>query len=550
MSTRTRKTKEPWYKSSVVYQIYPRSFKDSNGDGIGDLPGIISKLDYLKELGIDVIWLSPVYESPNFDYGYDISNYRKINPEFGTMKDMNDLIKEAKARNIKIIMDLVINHTSSSHEWFKSSMDRNSPYRDYYYWVEKEDLPKNKTKPNNWTGFFSSECWEEYDNAFYLHMFGKEQPDLNFHNPKVIQEVKEIMTFWLKKGIRGFRCDVINIIYKESLEDGRSQLALRGIEHYCSTKGCHQLLKEFRRDVFDKYDCFTVGETVFSDVSGAQDLSDAKRKELDMVFGFEHLEVDNWMFKWFPIKFKPRKLMRVLTKWQRHIEWNANFFENHDQPRLIERFGDPVNYYQESGKLFATLLFGLKGTPFIYEGQEIGMTNAPFTSVSQFKDIELNTFFPLANLLHYSERKMLRVLRARGRENARTPMQWTQEGGFSKGEPWIMMNPNTTNINVRDSEKDPFSILNFYKKLIKLRQQNEVLIYGDFTSILETDYVYIFKRILENKSFIIILNISGHTEVINSMYKGNVLASSYDRLLLNEGKTILRPYESMIVEVD
>ena len=539
-----------WYKKSVVYQIYPRSFKDSNNDGIGDIPGIISKLDYLADLGIDVIWLSPVYASPNFDYGYDISDYMAINPEYGTMKDMDNLIKEAKRRNIKIIMDLVINHTSSEHKWFKESKNRNAQYRDYYYWVEKADLQGKKKLPNNWTGFFSTNVWEEHDDAFYLHMFAKEQPDLNYHNPKVLQEIKDIMHFWLKKGIKGFRCDVINILYKESLEDGKFSLALRGMEHYLSTEGCHKIIRELRKYVLDEYDCFTVGETVMSNIKKAKDLSDEKRYELNMVFGFEHLEVDNFLFKWIPRKFKPKRLMRVLSKWQNEIEWNANFFENHDQPRIVSRYSENLASDTPIATLFATLIFGLKGTPFIYEGQEIGMKNAPFTRLEQFKDIEIGTLDYASKILHYSDKKKLDVLQKRGRENARTPMQWDSTGGFSESaEPWMLMNPNCKKINVHDSQNNPYSVLNYYKKLIRIRKENEAILSGKFVSVLETKSIYAFERTLPNSSCFVILNFSSKEERMTIDLDGKVLISNYERLVVRKGRVKLRPYEAMIVEV-
>lgn len=542
-----------WFQKAVVYQIYPRSFKDSNNDGIGDLKGIISRLDYLKFLGVDVLWLSPVYASPNFDLGYDISDYRSINPEYGTMKEMEELISKAKKRGIRIVMDLVINHTSHEHEWFKQSMDRNSPYRDYYYWVEKSDLAKPDKVPNNWDSVFGGSVWEEHDGAYYLHLFSKQQPDLNFHNRKVIEEVKDIIEFWLKKGISGFRCDVINVISKESLENGKNKIALKGSEHYDTTEGCHRILKELRRDVLDKYDAFTIGEPMLANIETIKSLTDAKNHELDMAFSFEHLEVDNFLAKWFPIKFKPKKMMKVINRQQQEIEWNALCFENHDQPRIISRFGDPEKYYLESGKLFALLQLTLRGTPYIFQGQEIGMLNAPFNKISDFKDVELATLFQAAKKLHFSDKYILNALQKRGRENGRTPMQWTSEGGFSEREvePWIMMNPNTEKINVENNLKDPDSIFSFYQKMIALRKNSPILLEGTFEPILVSKNVYAYKRVLDGKELVVILNISNQdTKVKLDRVGGKVLASTYNRLVYENGKNVLRPYEGLILEND
>jgi oligo-1,6-glucosidase len=330
---------DTWWKERVVYQIYPRSFQDSNGDGIGDIPGIISRLDELRNLGIGIIWLSPVYRSPDADNGYDISDYRDIDPKFGTMADMDRLFAEANKRDIRIIMDLVINHTSDEHEWFRKSREKDSPYRDYYIW--RPGKPDG-SPPNNWTGFFMGSAWE-FDGKsgeYYLHLFDKKQPDLNYHNPRVIEEVKDIMRFWLDRGAAGFRCDVINVIYKASLIDGKRSIAIRGMEHYKSQEGNHAILRELKRDVLDHYDCFTVGETVMVDLEEAKLLCDPERRELDMVFYFDHLEADRRVARYIPKRFKAKNLLKVLTKWQQGLNWNALYLENHDQPRSVSRFGD------------------------------------------------------------------------------------------------------------------------------------------------------------------------------------------------------------------
>ena len=459
------------WKKGIVYQIYPRSFKDSNNDGIGDLQGIISKLDYIKELGVDIIWLSPVYRSPNDDNGYDISDYLDINPEYGTMKDMDSLLKEAKRRDLKIIMDLVINHTSDEHPWFIQSKNKDSKYRDYYIW---------RDKPNNWTSFFSGKAWDKVDDSYYLHLFSKKQPDLNWNNPEVMREIQEIMHFWLKKGIYGFRCDVINIIFKTSLDDGKKRLVLTGREHYHSQEGCHEILKTIRQEVMNQYDSFTVGETVMVNTSQANDLILPERKELDMVFGFEHMETDQINNKWFKTKFNPNKWMKVVSKWQTEVYWNANYLENHDQPRSVSRFGNDKEYHDQSAKMLATLNLTLKGTPYIYEGEEIGMTNCKFNSMDEYQDIESHNIDALAKKLLFPKKIRFKMIQKTSRDNARTPMQWTKDGGFTNGKPWLKMNPNMVSINVSDNLEQADSILSHYKKLIQLRKDDEVLINGDY----------------------------------------------------------------------
>ena len=371
-----------WWKKGVVYQIYPRSFCDSDGDGIGDIPGIISKLDYLRDLGIDILWLSPVYASPNDDNGYDISDYRAVNPEFGTMRDMDRLIAAAAERGIKIIMDLVINHTSDEHEWFRRAKAGEKKYKDYYI-IKKG---KDGGLPNNWGNFFAECPWEKFSgDEYFLHLFSKKMPDLNWNNPEVYEEIKEIIRFWLDKGIAGFRCDIINVLWKESFSDGKKHLALTGKEHYLSKEGTHDILRRLRADIFDRYGCFTVGETVLVDMKTANDLCAPERRELDMVFAFEPMECDQIIVKWFKTKFRPAKLMDILFRWQMGLGWNTLYFENHDLPRSVSRFGDDEKYRTESAKMLGAINFTLKGTPFIYEGQEIGMTNGDFTDLSEIK---------------------------------------------------------------------------------------------------------------------------------------------------------------------
>ncbi|MDX1357674.1 MAG: alpha-glucosidase [Clostridia bacterium] len=532
-----------WWRERIVYQIYPRSFKDTNGDGIGDIPGIISKLDDLKDLGIGIIWLSPVYCSPNEDNGYDISDYRDINPEYGSMKDMDELIIEAGKRDIKIIMDLVINHTSDQHEWFQKSRDKDSEYRDYYFW-----RPGKKDKlPNNWTSFFAEDCWEydEKSGEYYLHLFAKGQPDLNFHNPKVLSEIKEIMRFWLDKGIAGFRCDVINIIWKSSLEDGKKKIALTGSEHYLSQEGAHEILKSLRKDVMDDYDCFTVGETVMVTPKMARDLCAKERGELDMVFSFAHMDTDQWFVKWFPRKFNPKRFFKVISKWQDELEWNANYFENHDQPRSVSRFGDDGRYHEKSAKVLAMLLLTLRGTPYIYQGQEIGMTNYPFQGLDEIEDIESHNLIALAKKLHIPKWYRKKMLMRGCRDHARTPVQWddSDNAGFTKGDPWLVINENYFSINMEEQKNNPGSIRSFYKKLIAFRSENDVLIDGVFKTVEIKKDTFIYKRQHRGKSIVIALNFSGKFHTIDVI--GKQLLSNYDT---KDFSGTLRPFEGVILE--
>jgi len=499
-----------WWKDRVVYQIYPRSFQDTNGDGIGDIPGITSRLDEIKSLGVGVIWLSPVYKSPDADNGYDISDYRNIDPKFGTMADMDELISQALSRDIRIIMDLVINHTSDEHEWFQKSRDKNSPYRDYYIW--RPGKPGGKP-PNNWTGFFMGSTWE-YDDLsgeYYLHLFHKKQPDLNYHNPKVIEEVKDIMRFWLDKGVAGFRCDVINAIYKASLADGKFRIVARGLEHYKSREGTHRILNELRRDVLSHYDCFTVGESVMVDLNEAKQLCDPDRCELDMLFYFDHLEVDRRVARYIPKKFKAKNLLDVLTKWQQGLDWNALYLENHDQPRIVSHYGDDGEYHERSAKLLATMLLTLRGTPFIYQGQEIGMTNFDFTDLSQLNDVESHGVDKLLRSLGIPARMRWNWIRTASRDNARTPVQWSAESGagFTSGTPWLGINGNHTSINYSEQQGRQDSVLSYYKQMIALRASSDTLKYGRFKPLYAKAGLIVYSRILGAEEYTIMLNFSG-----------------------------------------
>jgi oligo-1,6-glucosidase len=572
-----------WCQERVVYQIYPRSFQDSNGDGIGDIPGIISRLDELKDLGIGILWLSPVYKSPDADNGYDISDYCGIDPKFGSMADMDALIAEAGKRDIKIVMDMVINHTSDEHEWFQKSRDRQSEYRDYYIWRPPKAGAKGGTKeafPNNWTGFFMNDVWEydERSGEYYLHLFDKKQPDLNYKNPKVIEEIKRILKFWLDKGVGGFRCDVINILYKTSLDDGKPSIAVGGIEHYKSQEGNHAILRELRRDVLDKYDCFTVGETVMVDLDEAKLLCAGERKELDMLFYFEHLEIDRRLARFVPKKFKAPKLLEVLSKWQRGLEWNAVYLENHDQSRIVSHFGSckvpgrllatgkrgerEREYWKRSAKLLSLLELTLRGTIFIYQGQEIGMTNFDFKSLNEVKDVESRNFDKLLKKMHIPGFLRWDWVKASSRDNARTPVQWNTDpnAGFTRGSgpgsaPWIGVNSNYTKVNYESQKDDPLSILNFYKKLIALRRSSETLKYGEFTPVYARGNVIAYTRTSEGETYTVILNFSrrpAKAPLPNGGASGGNTAGFNGRVLVsNTGRTALEgrllPWEAVIL---
>ena len=526
-----------WWKSSVIYQIYPRSFQDSNRDGIGDIPGIIMRLDEIKELGADIIWLSPVYKSPDADNGYDISDYYDINPKFGTMDDMEKLFAEAKKREIRIIMDLVINHTSDEHEWFKQSRNPESQYRDYYIWRPAKIKRGKKHPPNNWTTFFMGKAWEydEKSGEYYLHLFDKKQPDLNYKNQNVIEEVKNILRFWLEKGAAGFRCDVINILYKTTLDDGKWTLTVRGIEHFKSQEGCHNILRELRRDVLDKYDCFTVGETVMVGLDEAKELCDEERKELNMLFYFNHLEVDRRIAQFIPKKFLAYKLLDVITKWQKGLDWNAIYLENHDQPRIVSHYGEDGEYWKQSAKMLSLFEFTLRGTPFIYQGQEIGMTNFDFKSMKELDDAVsrgLDKFMKKAGIPRFLRWKWIK---ASSRDNARTPMQWdtSVNAGFSGGKPWLKVNSNYKQINYDAQRNDPDSVLNFYKKLISLRKNSECLIYGGFIPVFANNRVIVYQRRLNNEVYTTALNFSSRNAKLPkktaAFFPETVLISTYGR---------------------
>ena len=532
------------YKHSTVYQIYPRSFCDSDGDGVGDIRGIISKLDYIASLGVDVIWLSPVYKSPNDDNGYDISDYKDIQPEFGTMADFDELLSEAGKRGMKIIMDLVINHTSDEHEWFERAKAGEEKYKNYYI-IKKG---KNGKLPNNWGNFFADCPWEPFgdpkNEEYYLHLFSKKQPDLNWYNPEVYKEICDIMRFWLDKGVAGFRCDVINIIFKESFADGKKHLALTGKEHYVSTDGTHRILQALRRDVMDNYDAFTVGETVLVNVPMARDLTAPERGELDMVFAFEHMECDQIGVKWFKTKFKPKRLMKILTKWQTGLDWNTCYLENHDQPRSVTRFTEGGEYRKVGSKMLISLNFSLRGTPYFYQGQEIGMTNGAFNNLDEIVDIESHNVDKMAKSLGIFQPFRWNLINKTSRDNARTPMQWSAEkgAGFTSGKPWLKIHPNYTKVNVASDLASDDGIIDYFKSFNAYRKSSEVLKNGTFREIFAGRTVYAFEREYSGEKLIAVCNFSTKSAKMPSAVSGETIISNYEGTSKK-----LRPYEFRLI---
>ena len=551
-----------WWKESVVYQIYPRSFCDSNGDGIGDLNGITGKLDYLKELGIDVIWLSPVYKSPNDDNGYDISDYQAIMEEFGTMEDFDRMLATAHEKGIKIMMDLVVNHTSDEHKWFiESRKSTDNPYRDYYIWrPAKED----GSLPNNWGSCFSGPAWE-YDKTtdmYFLHLFSKKQPDLNWDNPAVRQDVFDMMNWWLKKGVDGFRMDVISLISKEpGLPDKET-----GINGYAtfnvSANGphVHEYLQEMRQKALNNADTITVGECSGVTLEEAKKYARSDEKELNMVFQFEHMDVDSdeKAGKWTTRKMELRNLKKILTRWQKGLQdiaWNSLYWENHDQPRSVSRFGNDSDEYREiSAKMLATCIHMMQGTPYVYQGEELGMTNCPFNTLDNFRDLEsINAFHELTEQGKMTEEDMMAAIGYKGRDNARTPMQWDDSAyaGFSTTNPWIMVNPNYTKINAKDQINREDSVFKYYQKLIKLRHESELIVYGTYDLILDDDKdIYAYIRTLGDEKLIVYCNFSENTrevELPEEFVNKKVLISNYSDAKANQ-KITLRPYEAIVIQ--
>ncbi|MET3194598.1 alpha-glucosidase [Bacillus sp. OAE603] len=537
-----------WWHNSVVYQIYPRSFMDSNQDGIGDLNGIIEKLDYLKLLGIDVIWLSPVYKSPNDDNGYDISDYCDIMEEFGTMEDMDLLISEANDKGIKIVMDLVVNHTSDEHPWFiESRKSKDNPYRDYYVWRD----PVQNAEPNGLQSVFSGSAWEfdEETGQYFLHLFSKRQPDLNWENPKVHEEVYNMMNFWLDKGIGGFRMDVIDLIGK--LPD--QEITGNGPK-------LHQYLQEMNSKTFGNHDVLTVGETWGATPEIAKLYSDPERNELSMVFQFEHISLDQQegKEKW---DLKPLNLLdlkAVFNKWQTQLDgkaWNSLFWNNHDLPRIVSRWGNDQEYRKESAKMLATILHLMQGTPYIYQGEEIGMTNVRFDKITDYDDIETRNMYHDRISKGYSHEEIMESIYTKGRDNARTPMQWSESehGGFTSGTPWLSLNPNYKEINVSESIKDQSSIFHHYRKLIELRKQLPVIVYGSFDMLAADDEnVFAYTRELEDEKLLIVANFTSNKTSFHytEQYEdATILLSNYEESGLQLDSINLRPYEAIVYKI-
>lgn len=535
-----------WWKEAVAYQIYPRSFKDSNDDGIGDIEGIISKLDYLKDLGIDIIWICPMYKSPNDDNGYDISDYKAIIDEFGTMEDFDKLLQKVHEKGMKLIIDLVINHTSDEHKWFiESRSSKDNPKRDFYIWRDGKD----GKEPNNWESIFKGSAWE-YDyntEQYFLHLFSKKQPDLNWENENVRKELYKMINWWLDKGIDGFRVDAISHIKKEKglkdIPNPKNLDYVPSFEKHMNVEGIHKYLKELKENTFDKYDIITVGEANGVNISQAPQWVGEKDGKFNMIFQFEHLDLWDVDHK---EQSTIKKLKEVLSKWQEGLEgvgWNALFIENHDIQRVVSTLGDDKNFWEESSKALALMYFMQKGTPFIYQGQEIGMTNVKFEDIEDYNDIKTINIYKEKIKKGIPKDQALKYVWETSRDNSRTPMQWdtTENAGFSKEKPWMKINSNYVDINVREQENNLNSILNFYKKIIRVKKENEALIYGKYNLILaHHEQIYAYTRTLGNEKFIVIANLTNNEvkytykrEKLN--YKGLIISnyfikSSFKRL--------------------
>lgn len=534
-----------WWQKSVIYQIYPKSFFDSNGDGIGDLQGIIQKISYLKRLGVDVIWLCPVYQSPQEDNGYDISDYESIYPGFGTMDDMKKLIRICDREGIRIVMDLVVNHTSDEHKWFQEAKkSRENPYRDFYIWRKG----KNGQLPNDLESNFGGSAWEysEETDEYYLHFYSKKQPDLNWENEKLRQEIYRMMNRWLDLGIAGFRMDVIDLIGKlpdEKIKENGPRL--------------HGYLQEMNANTFGRRDAMTVGECWGATPEIARLYTAPERKELSMIFQFEQIQLDKKKGgqRWDLKELDLRDLKAVFSKWQYELEecgWNSLFWSNHDLPRIVSRWGNDREYRELSAKMLATLLHGMKGTPYIYQGEELGMTNAPFTSIEDFPDIETQNIYKERLRAGFSEEETMCAIRKKARDNARTPMQWNAEknAGFTTGTPWYQVNPNYTEINAEDAMSREDSVFYYYQKLIRLRREHEIMAYGIYDLLLpEDEDLYIYTRTLENEKWLILCNFHEKERVITSMRMGRVILSNYADTPQLEELCLLRPYEAVIYQI-
>lgn len=540
-----------WYKEMSVYQIWPRSFCDGNGDGIGDLLGVYSKLDYIKDLGVDCIWFSPLYPSPNADFGYDIADYKNIHPEYGDLELFKKVLDGAHERGLKVIMDLVVNHTSDECDWFVQSKDKNSPYADYYFWRKG----KGKRPPNNWLSMFEGKAWE-YDETrgeYYLHTFAKKQPDLNHDNPKVREEVKNVMRFWLDMGVDGFREDVITFISKrEGLPNGFPIPSACGMEHYLNGPNIHKYLKEYR-EVAEDYDCFSVGEApLMTPKTALKYITEGDDQELDLMFHFQHMEADCILMDFLHTPFSLKRMKKAFSRWQKGLKgkaWNTLYLENHDHPRIISRYGSE-KYRTESGKMLAAMYILQQGTPFIYQGQEIGMTNISLPDLDMYQDVFVkNNYNIFKNIL--GTKLCEKLARVSTRDNARTPVQWddSENAGFTTGKPWFYVNPNYKEINAKKEMEDPNSILNFYKKLLRFRKENRIVIDGDYKEYYKNSKnLYVYERTLNKQRMLVICSFA--EKEINfvapkgyELEKGKKVLGNYDSEYVSANGFKTRPYE-------
>jgi len=545
-----------WWKESVVYQIYPRSFKDSDNDGLGDIPGIIEKLDYIQSLGIDVIWLCPVYKSPNDDNGYDIADYRNIMEEFGTMDDFDQLLEGIHARGMKLVMDLVVNHSSDEHVWFEESKkSKDNPYRDYYIW--KPGV--NGGPPNDWQGFFGGSTWEydEQTEEYYLHMFTVKQPDLNWENPKVRKEVQDIVRYWFEKGVDGFRMDVISLIskrpeYSNTVAERFDEVVTK---QFANGPRVHEFLQELNKEVLSQYDIMTVGEGPGITLEHGLDYVGEDRNELNMVFHFDHMFMNmgpGGRFDPLPVDFQEFK--DVFTRWDEKLKgkgWGSIFLGNHDFPRMVSRFATDGPHREKASKLLAVLLMTLRGTPYVYQGDEIGMTNIAFDHPDDYKDVETLNYFKALEADGQDPKDHLEKVYAIGRDNARTPMQWSdgKNAGFTDGQPWIKVNPNHTDINVEDQERNTQSILNFYRKMIQFRKDNTTLVYGDYESI-RNDHlqIYAYRRWDEENEFLVVMNFSDQEIDFDPIITGlELLIYNYTDATED---LLMRPWEAKVFRIN
>ena len=546
--------KKNWWKESVVYQIYPRSYKDTSGNGLGDIDGIIEKLEYIKSLGVDIIWLCPIYESPNDDNGYDISDYRKISDDFGGDKAFDRLLKAIHNFGLKLIMDLVANHTSDEHYWFEEAKkSRENPYHDYYVW--KKTTPK--TLPNNWQSVFSGSAWKwnEKTQEYFLHLYTQKQPDLNWENSKVREEIYSIIDFWLAKGVDGFRMDVISMISKRlAFEDVPENMPIVEVmeKFYSNGPRVHEFIKEMNQKVLSKYDIVTVGEGPGINLENALNYVSEAERELDMVFHFDHLFIDYGpKGKYDPIPIDFILFKKIFSQWDNLLAnkgWNSIFLGNHDFSRIVSRFGNDKDFHFESAKLLVTLLMTMRGTPYIYQGDEIGMVNVAHPSIDFYDDVETLNAWKLAEIEGEDMELFLKLVHKQSRDNARTPMQWdsSKNAGFTKSKPWIPINNNFKMINVTDQEEDPHSILQYYRKMIAFRKANKTLVYGEYKDLEPNDSkLFIYKRWDKKNLFLIAHNFSDNSQEFNSDYiKGLTLSSS--NYLSNEKRNSLQPWESRI----